>query len=277
MTMIERTCSVDGCGKPRLARTWCGMHYGRWKRTGDPGPAEPMRTPKGSPRPKCATDGCRARARRNGLCEPCSAKTWRAGAAFCTIDGCDRRINARGLCGKHYQDVRNGRLDHPAAAEILFPFGCLVDGCKNRLYAKGLCNMHWGRAYTAGDPGEAEPRRTRYEPGQTCAIPACDRRARWAGYCGTHNKRFRRFGITPEELDALVRVQNGRCAICGTPDPGAQTSGEWCIDHDHVTGKIRGLLCSRCNTGIGMLRDDPDVIASAFEYVRRHRESPPAA
>jgi hypothetical protein len=55
--------------------------------------------------------------------------------------------------------------------------------------------------------------------------------------------------------------------------PGPNSSGEWCIDHDHVTGQVRGLLCGSCNSGIGLLRDDPGVIKAAARYVAKHRQT----
>ena len=91
-----------------------------------------------------------------------------------------------------------------------------------------------------------------------------------ASYCASHAKRFRKFGITAEELAALLLKQNGRCAICRTKEPSG--SGDWAIDHDHVTGQVRGLLCTRCNLAIGLLRDDPKVITAALRYVERHRQ-----
>lgn len=268
--MSDRICSVEGCTKPLVARGWCSMHYSRWRKTGDPGTPAPVRWPLGAPKSKCATDGCTAHARRNGLCSSCSSKTWRDGAAHCTIAGCTNRINARGLCGKHYQQVRDGRLGHPEAAEILREQPCSVDDCDHPAYARGWCNMHWQRNHRLGDPGEAERRRMVYESGQLCAIKACERPPRWGVYCGSHARRFRKYGLTEQDLVGMLTRQKSRCAICGTAEPGS--AGEWCVDHDHITGQIRGLLCGRCNSGIGLLQDDPDIIKAAARYVTRHRQ-----
>jgi hypothetical protein len=57
-----------------------------------------------------------------------------------------------------------------------------------------------------------------------------------------------RRGITLEEYADLLTKQEGRCALCRTADPGRRS---WCIDHDHKTGKIRGLLCWKCNVALG--------------------------
>lgn len=71
------------------------------------------------------------------------------------------------------------------------------------------------------------------------------------------------YGITPEEWDEMLANQNGACAICMTP----QTTRKLHTDHDHRTGKIRGLLCTNCNHAIGALMDDPDLLRSAIQYL----------
>jgi hypothetical protein len=76
----------------------------------------------------------------------------------------------------------------------------------------------------------------------------------------------RRFGLTPEDYDRMLDEQGGGCAICGDA-PGATALH---VDHDHDTGVVRGLLCFRCNSALGNLRDDPDTIGAALAYVTRH-------
>lgn len=80
------------------------------------------------------------------------------------------------------------------------------------------------------------------------------------------------YGITPEQYDEMLAYQQGRCAVCGGTDPFAKHHNLFAVDHDHITGKVRGLLCAKCNTGIGQLRDDPDLLIAAAAYVRRHRD-----
>jgi hypothetical protein len=131
--------------------------------------------------------------------------------------------------------------------------------------------MHYQRWAKYGDPCEATPRKATYKPTDLCGFPGCGKRAQSKGYCNTHRRRLARFGLTPGELERLLQAQRGRCAICRARKPG-HGSGEWCIDHDHVTGQVRGLLCTRCNSGIGMLQDDPKILAAAAQYVTRHRQ-----
>ncbi|MGY1772587.1 endonuclease VII domain-containing protein [Blastococcus sp. SYSU D00813] len=74
----------------------------------------------------------------------------------------------------------------------------------------------------------------------------------------------RRYGITAEEFDALLVEQRGHCAICRKAPADH-------VDHDHVTGQVRRLLCFNCNGGLGQFRDDPVALRAAASYVERHR------
>lgn len=71
------------------------------------------------------------------------------------------------------------------------------------------------------------------------------------------------YGLTPERHDALLESQGGVCAICSKPGL------KLVVDHDHATGKVRGLLCHHCNVGIGYLRDDIEILASAQTYLSK--------
>ena len=90
-----------------------------------------------------------------------------------------------------------------------------------------------------------------------------------AGYCkkcrselGRVGHLKRTFGLTPDELGALIQGQGGTCAICDGPPQH--------IDHDHETGKVRGVLCGPCNMGLGQFGDDPERLSRASRYLRRH-------
>lgn len=84
----------------------------------------------------------------------------------------------------------------------------------------------------------------------------------------------RRYGITPEEFDRMLARQKGLCAICGTDKPkgerntyGAGPGTGWRIDHDHDSGKLRGILCHRCNAGLGLFEDKTTVLQKAIIYL----------
>jgi len=85
-------------------------------------------------------------------------------------------------------------------------------------------------------------------------------------YQKKHN--IQSYGITMNDYDNMYIEQNGVCAICGKPETRYKGDKQvLSIDHDHVTGKVRGLLCNSCNTAIGLFKDDLGILASAFEYL----------
>jgi len=79
-------------------------------------------------------------------------------------------------------------------------------------------------------------------------------------------RSLEKYGITQEQYDSLYMSQRGRCAICHTDDFGRNARPS--IDHDHITGAVRGILCSNCNTAIGLFRDSVDVLESAINYLK---------
>lgn len=78
----------------------------------------------------------------------------------------------------------------------------------------------------------------------------------------------RKYGLTVADYEAMLVAQNGCCAICAGNKPYGR-GNRWHVDHDHTSGKVRGLLCSRCNTAIGLLQDSPVVAQAAVEYLSR--------
>lgn len=88
-----------------------------------------------------------------------------------------------------------------------------------------------------------------------------------------------KYSITSDDYDKMLADQGGRCAVCGNADPSGNALA---VDHDHSCcpgvkscGKcVRGLLCRHCNTALGLLRDDPRVVASALQYLENFSYSP---
>lgn len=74
------------------------------------------------------------------------------------------------------------------------------------------------------------------------------------------------YGITPQEYDALYAAQQGRCKICGV-DEAKASRGKLFVDHHHLTGAVRGLLCHHCNAGLGLFRDSPELLDAAKTYL----------
>jgi len=101
----------------------------------------------------------------------------------------------------------------------------------------------------------------------------------WTAYCkehgsdpiqrAAHARAFnlrRTYGLTVEEYEAMLAAQGGVCA-CGNV---CATSKRLSVDHDHKTGRVRGLLCRRCNSVLGYVDDDIDLLVTLTEYLRSH-------
>lgn len=78
----------------------------------------------------------------------------------------------------------------------------------------------------------------------------------------------RMYGMTPECRDRIFRSQDGRCRICNCKITLDQFGHA--IDHNHVTGKVRGILCPGCNTGIGLFRENTEALLAAIAYIEEH-------
>jgi hypothetical protein len=101
-------------------------------------------------------------------------------------------------------------------------------------------------------------------------------------YRAKNTKKFksytlkRDFGITLEQYETTLELQNGLCKLCNEPEKTFHQSGklkDLAVDHDHLTGKIRGLLCWVCNTGIGKLKDSPELLRKAANYIEESRKT----
>jgi hypothetical protein len=202
----------------------------------------------------------------------------------CKVDGCNSRVLAKEMCSKHYNRMRSkGSLDairKNARAE------CVVDGCDRGATAYGYCHNHKRRAAEYQERHDARLLATRQ--GRLCLrcrgpIPLT--RAADAIYCSTTCKNKQRetdgraresslrwyfksqYGLTPEQVEEMAATG---CAICGTTEWGGRHSRP-AVDHDHKTGKVRGVLCSECNYGLGKFGDDPARLRAAAAYLEAHR------
>jgi hypothetical protein len=81
---------------------------------------------------------------------------------------------------------------------------------------------------------------------------------------GYHRKR--KYGITSEEFERMFFEQKGRCAVCSK-----EVERPPHVDHDHVSGKNRQLLCANCNWILGYAHDDESILQAAIQYLRKHK------
>ena len=112
-------------------------------------------------------------------------------------------------------------------------------------------------------PAKAFSRSTRRPDGLDFYCRECkaDYQAEWT--------LMRNFGLTKATYDRMLADQGGGCAICGK-EFGMIRAGKrlrLAVDHDHLTGAVRGILCADCNRGIGMFKDDPRLLQAAVDYI----------
>jgi hypothetical protein len=171
----------------------------------------------------------------------------------CTGPECSRKPKARLLCGGHYQQFKRGQTLTVLRQSIR----------STTRDEEG--NKRCSQCLTWKPPSEFYVTRKlqRNTDGRSSYCSRCDRNL----------IIVRRYGITVDRYDEMLAEQGGGCAICRRP-PGATSLH---VDHDHKccpTRKkscgrcVRGLLCEDCNRGIGMLKDDPELLIRAAEYVK---------
>lgn len=136
-------------------------------------------------------------------------------------------------------------------------------------------------SYRCNKCGETKPEADfgidrRQARGRKYACKECTNAERRGRY-QEDNRRYMlksRYGLTDADYDGLVRSQSGMCPICQAA-PSERSGGKRAknstglyVDHDHVSGKVRGLLCHKCNVALGLLGDDPTRLERAAKYLR---------
>jgi hypothetical protein len=223
---------------------------------------------------------------------------------MCTVPGCDKKAHGKGLCDMHTRRMRvSGTFDDPRAdndklmtnqplyaqwssyqREGAYP---IIDEWKKNYYAfrdvvgerpsakhrlyrldkslpMGPGNFIWRERLVERSNDETDNEyNTRHQRAR--------RTVHGVGLWDSDLKRKYGFGL--RELRAMAEAQDHKCAICRQPETEMRNGivRHLSVDHDHVTGKVRGLLCTACNTGIGKFKDDTDLLALAIAYLLKHR------
>lgn len=83
---------------------------------------------------------------------------------------------------------------------------------------------------------------------------------------------LKKYGLSLDDYDSMLKAQAGRCAICRREEIGGRgILRKLAVDHCHLTGCVRGLLCNRCNAALGMVRDDASVLRAMILYLEKPR------
>lgn len=149
---------------------------------------------------------------------------------------------------------------------------CSFRECGRPHYAKSLCRTHYHQALLGKELSAIRTRRA--SPGdRRCGIAGCEAVHYSRSWCERHYKQLNTYGLTPDALNGFLERQGGLCAICGATEPRGR--GNWIVDHDHACCRgrrscgacVRGLLCSSCNSGLGMFQDDIRIMNAAIYYL----------
>jgi len=197
----------------------------------------------------------------------------------CTFADCGRPHKARGLCQTHYMQFKRGIMPVGPikTRERNKPPECTEDGCVGPVKAKGLCKAHYQRLLRHGHTRY----RDRKTPTKPCAIQTCDSHVYAKGLCHAHylkQRKWSKAGVDGQRYQDMLREQNNVCAICYKPekhrDGQSGKPKDLAIDHDHKTGAVRALLCSACNTALGLFNDDTALLDAAKAYLQSHLATP---
>lgn len=194
--------------------------------------------------------------------------------AECSVEGCERPVVARKLCNMHYLRQRaTGELGSVRAVSEGPERPCEVCGAMFRAYRPNAvtCSkecyrkLPTTRVREAGYKARPEVRERRNHLRRVEINPS--RRE------VNLRQAIRRYGITFDRYEAMLAEQDGKCALCGAvPAPGGiKAAARLHVDHDHASGAVRSLLCNGCNRGLGYLKDSPELLRAAADYIERHR------
>lgn len=130
----------------------------------------------------------------------------------------------------------------------------------HKSYCK-VCLAAYAAQRRAADPGKVRAQQAAWQKANRDRMPVY----KW-------RSKLVRYGFTKAEADAFLASTDHQCAICDKELVIGQGANGVNVDHDHETGEYRGVLCTPCNTGLGLFRDDIFSLQTAVEYLRTHRK-----
>ena len=249
-------CSCLGCTAKAFRGTLCEAHY-RAKRL--------------MARPLCVIPNCGAHQKNltSGLCAKHEFRTRRHGSteALRAADWGSREQNPLYQTYNAAKRNKTAGMDDVWAADFwafvadvgVRPIGHTLRR-KDTTKPLGPNNWYWKTPIAADSPAK-------YQKIWRKNNPARDK---------NHNLK-KQYGIDLKEYERMAEEQKGLCAICGNPETTKDKDGGprmMPVDHDHKTGKVRALLCTQCNRGLGMFTDSIERLKSAAAYLEKHLAPP---
>jgi len=213
----------------------------------------------------------------------------------CTVEGCASPLHLREMCIKHYQRfMRHGDVNHGRPAGYGDATAHPLRKRWQKLKALDALGAEWMDFWTfvqdVGDPGEGT-KLLRLDdsrpfgkdnfrwalpltPERNAAYQKAWRDANPHAHRASHMRR--NYDITLDQYDVMLKRQGGACAICKAEESRYArvkdgSTRRLCVDHDHKTGKVRGLLCGDCNVALGAMKDSRENFLAAVAYLDQHK------
>lgn len=256
--LATETCAVEDCDGPTHSVGLCSKHYQQWVFHGTALGNMPEREPKlrpGKPPKPCATCEKEIPAGRKFCSTECAA----LGRGMCRGPECTNSAVQANLCAGHlHQRAARGYDAELSPMKIMRSAEEVLERDEHGHKLCITCNS-WRRETEFGE------QKTKTSPdGLNTSCRKCRRR----------KSMLLKFGITPEQYDEMFERQNSLCAMCMEPPEGERPlyvdhDHRCCPDRDYTCGEcIRGLLCYRCNLGLGQLRDRVDILERGIVYMK---------
>lgn len=261
---MNRTCLQSGCESQVIARGLCSQHYQRAKAAGI--------LDQLAPNPSTTCEHC-------GQPIP-KGRRW--GAQYCSTDCKQNAIDA----ARHEALVQRRTAQPRNCAWCREPLSAAKR--YGTRFCSSACSDNWNNDQKRLSMLRAKKAARRLC--QVCQKPIPETRGSNAIYCSyeckklgnrsgspkarrdqiANNRRYL-YDITMEEFEARLASQGGVCAICRTD---TWTGKGPHVDHNHETGAVRGILCHKCNLGLGKFNDDPELLRAAATYLEAVRVTP---
>jgi len=281
-------CSVNECDREAKALGYCPKHYERFKRHGDTA-ERPRRV-----RESCKVEDCDRKASGLGFCNLHYVRFKKTGSTagkarepkVCTVEGCGKKHTGLGFCDTHRS--RFHKYGTPTPEGVKFPSAhgeYLSDGitktCSTCFVEKPVAEFSKqsvrpdGLNVTCKLCLKARHDIRYKDPVKRQRIRDAGARWRKRNPDADAEKRLKRvFGITLAEYNELFEAQGGVCALCKKSESTKRMKkGEGrerlAVDHCHDTGRVRGLLCFKCNTAIGALGDTEEAAQNVVDYLKK--------
>ena len=276
---MSSQCEVDACERPISAVNMCDTHRRQFRKNGTTGEIGRGGRKFHAKRPDCAVSHCSREsisASGLGFCKGHYAISARGFdpemkpldppevRPDCAVADCQRRPGGDGICDYHRSKIRIGTLVAPEGVDIVLNPPCSFSGCKNlarSMRGVQLCGPH-ARMQNSGKDLRPLVDGAMARGEMACLVDNCPNPALTLKMCKSHASRHRAYGLSIEDLSVIHRIHE-------CENPGCSNRNSLCVDHDHQTGAVRGVLCSGCNTSLGLLGESLERLEGLRAYIQK--------